>query len=59
MQKTKQTKEKYNFLRAFGAEQSFIERLKEYMQKQIDQADIDRLHDFYKRTIKKNRKTKD
>ena len=57
--RARQTKEKYNFLRAFGAEQSFIERLKEYMQKQIDQADIDRLHDFYKRTIKKNRKTKD
>ena len=57
--RAKQTKEKYNFLRAFGAEQSFIERLKEYMQKQIDQADIERLHDFYKRTIKKNIKTKD
>ena len=57
--RARQTKEKYNFLRALGAEQSFRERLKEYMQKQIDQADIERLHDFYKRTINKNKKTKD
>lgn len=53
--RAKQTKEKYNFLRALGAEQSFKERLKEYMQKQIEQADIDKLHEFYKRTIKKSK----
>ena len=57
--RAKQTKEKYNFLRALGSEQSFRERLKEFMQKQLEQAEIEKLHDFYNRTLKNKHKTKD
>ena len=57
--RAKQTKEKYNFLRALGSEQSFRERLKEFMQKQLEQAEIEKLHDFYNRTLKNKHNKKD
>lgn len=57
--RAEQTKEKYRFMRALGTEQSFRERLKEYMQKQLEQAKLGRLNDFYHNTIKRNDKTKE
>lgn len=57
--RARQTKEKYRFLRAFGTEQTFKERLTEYMQKQLEQAKMGRLNDFYNKKIKQSDNTKD